>query len=480
MNDNDVLPSFQNIKHIALDLIRKESLDIYNRLHSVIEDVTFVQQVHEAYSDIPLLPNLRCGEWYTDPKIANPTPAYFKSTDGHFNNWSFSLRRANLHLLPLVVEYGGLILVDSTRAGKRMPDALSKTVPIWCAVINRAMLLIHPELNEVKTGWNTKLYTPPGIVSAQEHRQIELRLDGWAETLSKSSFKLSKLPYPLRPLWITPTTSTFPSLPSKEERVFLPVICLSASKQIQEGAERRVAGFTYIQGSGDDHELWGMGLVPDLFWEHKDRLISASRGDLPGLAASIVQEASRSAKETKLPTPVEKIGGRLMICSLSDLLRPLESFKSALDESISYILIMPNTRAIDNATSLEVTSSNSQLVLELPEGKKGASCFLSSILPSAMPFIRARLSEGQTICVACESGKDASVGVVLAALGMFFDDDGKFLSNSDRPNPNVNKQTLHTRLEWIVSSRPEANPYRTTLKKVNEFLLTPPSIRKQG
>ena len=32
---------------------------------------------------------------------------------------------------------GRAVLVDSTRRGKRIPDALSKTVPIWCAVINR-------------------------------------------------------------------------------------------------------------------------------------------------------------------------------------------------------------------------------------------------------------------------------------------------------------------------------------------------------
>lgn len=39
----------------ALAYVRKESLDIYNRLHSIAEDVHFVQQVHEAYPDIPIL-----------------------------------------------------------------------------------------------------------------------------------------------------------------------------------------------------------------------------------------------------------------------------------------------------------------------------------------------------------------------------------------------------------------------------------------
>ena len=81
-------------------------------------------------------------------------------------------------------EGSGFILVDSTRAGKRIPDALSKTVPIWCAVINRAMVLRHPEKTE---GWDTELYCPPGAVSEQERTQIEKRLDGWARDLVVSS-----------------------------------------------------------------------------------------------------------------------------------------------------------------------------------------------------------------------------------------------------------------------------------------------------
>ena len=79
-----------------------------------------------------------------------------------------------------------IILVDSTRSGKRIPDALSKTVPIWCAVINRAMLILHPEINKTNpfNEWDTALYTPPGTVSMQEHHQIEQRLDSWANNLA--------------------------------------------------------------------------------------------------------------------------------------------------------------------------------------------------------------------------------------------------------------------------------------------------------
>lgn len=116
--------------------LRRESQSIFNRIHSIAEDAAFVQQVHNHYPDLPLLrtfisplrgypaetraaANMRCGAWYTDPSIvSNRSPyctltltltgrAYFKSTDGHTNNWSFNLRRPNLHVLPLIAKHAG-------------------------------------------------------------------------------------------------------------------------------------------------------------------------------------------------------------------------------------------------------------------------------------------------------------------------------------------------------------------------------------
>ena len=72
-------------------------------------------------------------------------------------------------------------MVDSTRAGKRMPDALSKTIPIWCTVVNRAISKKFP--SGVPPEWETNLFTPPASVSRQEHDQIERRVDEWAEGL---------------------------------------------------------------------------------------------------------------------------------------------------------------------------------------------------------------------------------------------------------------------------------------------------------
>ncbi|KAI6094631.1 tRNA A64-2'-O-ribosylphosphate transferase [Pisolithus croceorrhizus] len=277
--------SSRDLAAIALAELRRESQDIYNRIHSIAEDAEFVKQVHQHFRDLPLLPNMRCGAWYVDPDINASQHAYFKSTDGHTNNWSFNLRRPNLHILPLIAQHRGLILVDSTRAGKRMPDALSKTIPIWCSVINRALLLkCRPSSFD---GWDTAIYTPPGVVSVQERHQIEKKLDEWGcrtgcTATIASFYEIPGLQRPLRPVWITPATSTYPDL-SSDALSFHPVVCLSASKQVADGLERRTAGFTYIQGSGDDHEFFFQGLTPTVFWRNRDQILKETRSALPDL-----------------------------------------------------------------------------------------------------------------------------------------------------------------------------------------------------
>jgi tRNA A64-2'-O-ribosylphosphate transferase len=86
--------------------------------------------------------------------------------------WSFSLRRLNLQLLDVVKSHGGAVVVDSTRRGKSMPDALSKTIPTWCCVINRAVFGAQ-EKEEMQ------LFTPPQAVGESEHAQMEKRIDGF-------------------------------------------------------------------------------------------------------------------------------------------------------------------------------------------------------------------------------------------------------------------------------------------------------------
>ena len=50
-----------------------------------------------------------------------------------------------------------------------MPDALSKTVPIWCAVLNRLLF---------REG---EVYVPEHVVGESERTQMEARVEGWVQ-----------------------------------------------------------------------------------------------------------------------------------------------------------------------------------------------------------------------------------------------------------------------------------------------------------
>jgi hypothetical protein len=141
------------------------------------------------YATLPLVANLRCGLWYA-PRF--DATCYFKSTDGHNGWWNFSTTRLNMALADLAAGAGGAVVVDATRKGKRFPvrrragrgqargrkrstpaapgrrgrggwpwgrrsavadarspppsppqDSLSKTIPIWACVLNRAVARVR-------------------------------------------------------------------------------------------------------------------------------------------------------------------------------------------------------------------------------------------------------------------------------------------------------------------------------------------------
>ncbi len=104
LNFVDTTTTSQNLWHTLADL-KRSTLSLSNRLSSIEQDAAFVLRVAQ-HCALPLVANERCGSWYipTDKKVDS---AYFKSTDGHVGQWSFSLRRLNLQILALVGRTGG-------------------------------------------------------------------------------------------------------------------------------------------------------------------------------------------------------------------------------------------------------------------------------------------------------------------------------------------------------------------------------------
>ncbi|KAI0023589.1 initiator tRNA phosphoribosyl transferase [Xylariomycetidae sp. FL0641] len=453
--ESDLIFSSQanhNFSRILTDL-KRANLSITNRLRSVREDAAFVTEVAHALNR-PLVANERCGSWYIHP-AEKAGSAYFKSTDGHVGQWQFSTRRLNLQLLDLIGKHDGCIVVDSTRRGKRMPDALSKTVPIWCCVLNH---VLFPELPT-----SHPLYTPPNVVSESEHAQIEAKIPEHAAALRGLDIDVQSLRQqiskPLRPVWITQESQLVPTDAIFDD--FHPIVCCTSSRRVL-GGEMSEGG--YIQGAGDDTENWALGLTPPVFWINIDLLLATPEPDLPDLVRALVASPAPTygVDATKRVTPC-------LFVSQTPL--------AEQPPSTCVVTLMPQTT--DPSFWLKSPS-----VMEVGVGKqKVGSRNLRTALPAIYEFVRSFFERplasssqangtaagGKRVLIACETGKDLSIGVALALLCRCFDDQGSY--DPAAAQAEVNKSIIKVKLSRIMMAFPEANPSRTTLQSVNSFLM---------
>ena len=333
-----------------------------------------------------------------------------------------------------------------------MPDALSKTIPTWCCVLNRALF---PEMATAH-----QLYVPPNAVSDSEGSQMSDRISLFLESFYQLGIDLEALrkqiSKPLRPMWVTQESNLVPVDEVFED--FHPVICCTSSRRVV-GGEMSEGG--YIQGAGDDTENWALGLAPPIFWEHIDELLSTPEVDLPDLIVSLVAASTRDASTKPLPT-------RLTPCISVTSLAAAEDWTEA---GWCRVLVKPETTKAEDWTKTTT-------LMELGIGKhKAASRNLRQALPNICSFAGQYLAKESSasrdspkqILIACESGRDLSVGVALAIDCLCFDDKGAVRGQDDKPQ--FNKNMIKIRLGRIMTTMPEANPNRATLQSVNSFLM---------
>ncbi|KAJ2563137.1 tRNA A64-2'-O-ribosylphosphate transferase [Coemansia sp. RSA 1822] len=413
MDSNDIYQVSEKLRH--------ESRSIYNRLRSIDADAEFVTHVSEMLSEYPVIANERCGVWYVDPQIAHPDSVYFKSTDGHTGNWKFSLRRANTHIFPILNQHKGCILVDSTRKGKRMPDSFSRTIPIWCAVWNTAVQMLRG------TEWDCKVYTPPRVVSESENSHMSNLVPAFADMLLQSGIDVRGLTQemckPVRPIWITRDHRlTIP--PDFSEAEFCPIICVSASST-RDCSD----GFMYVQGAADDHELWAGKLTPQLFWQHREQLLSnKNTAEIVDQVVSIDQDVQRgNGGVSFIRNTNVAVGAQVAATSLS-----------GFDAVIS--------------CGEKMDSSERHLRLSIHDSKKGQT-EMAIAIPQALQFVEPFMRNNSRILVQCAQGTNLSVSIALAILTKYTDDNGQFQINERNV---VSKQMIQNRLLWITTSHAKA------------------------
>ena len=188
------------------------------------------------------------------------------------------------------------------------------------------------------------------------------------------------------------------------------IICCTASRRVF-GAEMTEGG--YIQGAGDDSEGWSKGLTPTLFWRHSAQLLATSEEDVLDLVQDLITtdlDCNAASGDAVKIGPTRLFIGTLsnkfehydgvVICSGTGLFRPEEESKQDGGKRV--------------------------LNLMCGDGKLGSRA-LRSQLPRIPPYIASLPNAGcaPKIIFLCATGKDLSIGVALAVLCLFFDDECK-------------------------------------------------------
>ncbi|KAL9224080.1 hypothetical protein vseg_000150 [Gypsophila vaccaria] len=499
--------------------IKKRHNSLYNALRSIYSDSIFVSEIAQLWPPLPLLANLRCGLWY-NPNFHGS--CYFKSTDGHYNNWSFNTSRLNLHLALLSGQKGGCIIVDSTRKGKRFPDSMSKTIPIWTCVLNRAIQRyrdrIHKDKNinhvdenpsdvnhetseEASVDWDCSLHLPL-FISKTEKASIESRLEEFTARLEESGADIASLATslrkPLRPLWISQKSVIWLNeVPDHDSWNFTPIILVSASSQEGFVQQRGSTEFSwnYIPGAGDDEESWSRGLTPALYWRHVYDLINCEPTVCNQKVSEIVEanrvyRAQRGLEAPQISVKSQKSSesnghDKFSLHSEFEDMRIDGSSSSKGESEICWLgstnvavgttqfaAKTPDVDCILNCDKELLNVDPSFRYLHLPSVSSKFDRFsLLNNLPSAVKFARSNLIQGKSLLVCCHDGEDISVCVCLALLISLFNEEGSFDDGkSFKEAPQITKWEMRKRLVFLCKYSTNARPSRGNLKQVFSFL----------
>lgn len=486
--DRAILQSLDEVKKE----LRKEDRSLRNRIESILFDNRFLEsRVIPTFPKFPVVPNERCGVWYCDPNRYTQT-SYFKSTDGHINQWDFSTRRLNFHLLPMLAENGGMIIVDSTRRGKKIPDALSKTVPIWCAVLNGLML----KATNQDISYDQLLYVPPGTVSSSERSRIVQKLPELIQKLETLNVFDGGQVYEsfnrrlLRPFWIYPGSDLLESSRDvftgelvnqawsvPEESKIIPVILCTVSYQAQDGVDKR-NGFTYHQGAADDHELWSNGLEPDVYWKHIDtfRHLQGSNEDMEQLVDMVVkEEQERKCSQKDLSSvshAFENMDGITKEVQLALVIDGLTINKALYEElklSFSKVIILSET--VSQSDDIEDQSTFIKIYPLRSGSKKSSKELRAKLIEIDQEVHSVIYNTDKPILVCCNTGKDMSIGVLLMILSKYYTQDWKLAKEGE--TPSISKTTIRKHLTSVISHLQgrNVNPSRATLNSTNSYLM---------
>ncbi|OWB81318.1 hypothetical protein B5S32_g5730 [[Candida] boidinii] len=495
--DAELLKDLKELNLITKE-IKKEDTSLTNRFQSIILDSQYVDNVSSLFPHYPIIPNERCGLWYV-PLDKYTHTSYFKSTDGHINNWDFSTRRLNFHLLSLFQfnnehhDNNGIIIVDSTRRGKKIPDAQSKTIPIWCSVINCILYGTneqgddsYTDENEFELNKKYWLWLPRDTITKSEYLRILKEIPNFIYKVKElgiinesniKNFKIKLNHKKLKPYWIYPDLKNIKNyknliIENSIKNDFNPIILCTSSYQCQDGMDKR-NGFTYVQGAADDHELWSNGLEPIEFWSNFDQFKDKNLTDDKIL--KVIKNIKLNGNSIKnnstniISNDITKITDLIHVGKLNDC------FKLNKEQNIikkDFLLNKYNNVIIFDSNLYKFNNlieiSNLK-ILNLDSNSKKSSKEFRTKLNDLIPFYNNKLKINENLLILCNNGSDLSIGLVLILLCLNYNLDWN--QDINEKDHYINKIFIRKNLIKIIQYR-NVNPSRATLNSVNHYLMS--------
>ena len=462
-------------------------------LQSIQSDWQVVQQVITVTGGLPLVANLRNGLWYAPPSDFSAN-CYFKSTDGHVSQWKFSLSRINLHIAKLAAEKGGCIIVDSTRRGKKFPDALYATLPIWMAVLNSLLFPSH-ETSEL---FHSPPWMPPSIRS-----QIIQLLPSLVASIPQAQRNIirdalcEKLICPLRPIWVVPDRdgvlewhgdiaesfleaggdcSGYGVINTKANERTVPIILLCCSRDIDPQDQEQHYSWEYIKGAGDDEENWARGLTPSVFWAHIDDILSPviDSNGTEEVVDRLVSQVCHREQET--PNSSIKVGKmNFFFCSYDSFFSEEKSFYVGADNNAlndKYILLHNSDMGERKMELMDALRSRGGkfIKIEMKTGKRDhpKDYWIENVFPQCIEFVLALKGElneiGGNVFLCYDASEPHHLGacaVILVALIIKWRGD-----NEVSGHEGSRKDLYKTILLEIQTVHPNINPARRFMKEL--------------
>lgn len=408
---------------------------------------------------------------------------------------------------------------------------MSKTIPIWACVLNRAIArrlerrreedrsddelefkkksYKIEEMGHISDFWDCSLHLPVWVPNT-EKASIEDRLEEWTKQLEACGADIdtvaSSLRKPLRPLWISQRTLIWLNeVPDYNSWDFTPIILVSASATNGIIQQRTTSEFSwhYIPGAGDDEESWARGLSPNLFWKHAFDIIDSG----PDLCNQNVHEivekervyhSQRGVVSPQVTVKPHKSRGINTFsdkqshtsCQTMNSELPYSSMSIKFSDDECYLSwIGPTNIAVGRTSHVENLSDGVDCVLNC-DSKSVSFCSptadsylhlpivtskldrfsLMNNLSSAIDFAKLHLSKRRKLLICCQDGEDISVCVCLVIITILFDERGSFDGGKSFMDTNITKWEMKKRLVFVCKFAINARPCRGNLKQVFGFL----------